>query len=645
MAVEPAFESLWPRLFVAGLLLGFAIWALRRRRIPGGRWLLAVPLILLARDVLSVFVAREWVFLLSDVAVAFAYLGWLDGYLRRPLLRVLLIAAVVPAVALRIATGGAESPLLVRLVSDILLPAGAYTLIVVAFIEIRELYVPDAGPVVRSRSDILVWLAPTYVLPMLQGYDRPVVLGLVVPLVYLAHFRVFLEYHREADASMREAIDFRDANINTLFEFMARVRNAILEHRPEESVLQYALQTLVGATRADAGAVLVLDDDGRTLRARAVEGFFPPPYEISEATKKKIGAVEKYFRGRPMDTGETVLGEVVQSRRGLFIPEPERDRRLSHIVTDEVCYMSSFIAVPILLEGRVYGVASVVRRQNQKRFSRADYDHAAVLGEYASVTLANLLNYMEVLEKEQLESELRTAADIQRNMLPGELPDHPRIDLAAYSRPARNVGGDYYDVVTPDDGLGVLVCDVAGKGVPAALIMVMIRTIFRMSQNNSVDPGPVTSWINRGVSGNVDIGRFATLTYVALEGTSNRLRYANAGHLPAILVHCDDNEPRWLPAEDIPIGIEPGTEYATREVDLSPGDTLVLYTDGLAEARSPGGEEFGEERIAELVVEHRGETAEAVLEAVRARVDEFVQEESQYDDQTLVVMKVRGGCE
>jgi sigma-B regulation protein RsbU (phosphoserine phosphatase) len=642
MAVESAFITLWPRLFVVGLLLSFTLWALRRRGIPGGRWLLCVPLVLLARDMLSVAVAREWVFLLADVLIAFAYLSWLDSYLRRPLLRVLLVVVAVPAIALRMATGGAASPLLVRLLSDILVPAGAYTLIVVTFIEIRELYVADAGPILRCRSDALALLVPTYLLPMVQGYDHPLVLSVLVPLTYIAHFRVVFEYHQEADTAMREAIDFRDTNINTLFEFMAKVRNAILEQQPEESVLQYALQTLVGATGADAGAILVLDDDGRTLRARAVEGFFPPPYEISEATKKKIGAVEKYFKGRPIDTEETVLGEVVQHRRGLFLPEPERHERLAHIVDDDVCYMSSFIAVPILLEGRLYGVASVVRRQNQQRFGQADFDHAMVLGEYASVTLANLLNYMEVLEKEQLESELRMAADIQRNMLPGELPRHPRVDLAAFSRPARNVGGDYYDVVTPGEGLGVLVCDVAGKGVPAALIMVMVRTIFRMSQEDSMDPGPVTSWINRGVSGNVDTGRFATLTYVSLDRDSNTLRYSNAGHLPSILVHRDEQEPRWLPAEEIPIGIESGTDYVTREVSLRPGDTLVLYTDGLAEARSPGGEEFGEDRIADVVVNHRHESADDILAAVRERVDEFVQDETQQDDQTIVIMKLQG---
>jgi sigma-B regulation protein RsbU (phosphoserine phosphatase) len=645
MAGDPALASLWPRLFVAGLILAFAGWTIRRRRMPGAGWLFSVPVALLVRDTASIFLPYESLYIAADCYIAFAYLGWLDAYLKRTFLRAILVAVTVPLLALRVVTGGAEAPLLVKMVSDVLLPAGAYTLLIVGFIEIRELYVPGAAPVRRARSDVLAFLAPTYLLPMLQGYTSEIVLSIILPLAYLAHIRVLFEYQREADLAMREAIDFRDTNINTLFEFMARVRHAILEHQPEESVLNYAISTLVHSTRSDAGAILLLDEDGRTLRARAVEGFFPPPYEISEATKKKIGAVEKYFRGRPIDVDETVLGDVVRTHQGVFIPDPRRDERLAPIVDDEVCFMSSFIAVPILMERGIYGVAAVVRRQNPLQFSRADYDHAIVLGEYASVTLANLLNYMEVLEKEQLESELRMAADIQKHMLPERLPEHPKLDIAAYSKAARNVGGDYYDVVNSGGDIGVLVCDVAGKGVPAALIMVMIRTIFRMSQTDTADPGLVTSWINRGVSGNVDIGRFATLTYVSYSGHDRRLLYANAGHLPGLLVHCDGHDPEWLPAQDIPIGIEAGRAYETLERSLDPGDTLVLYTDGLAEARNPHGEEFGEARIANTVIEAREESAQEILETVRTEVDFFVQDQTQHDDQTLVVMKVRGGCQ
>ncbi len=644
MGVDPVVVSLWPRLLVGGLLLAFAAWAFRRRSFSGGVWLLAIPVVLIVRDLLATVVRYESVYILSDLLIAAAYLLWLNAYLRRPLLPLILAAVGTPLVVLRIATGGADAPLLVHLLTDALLPAGAYGLLLIALLDIRELYVPDAGPVVRSRTDILVLLAPTYLLPMVQGYDHPFILAGVMPLTYIAHFRVFVAYHHEADLTMREAVHFRDQNINTLFEFMARVRHAILQHRPEDTVLQHAVQTLVGTTGADAGAILVLDEDGATLRARAVEGFYPPPYPVSEIAKKKTGAVEKYFKGRPIDIRETVLGEVVRRREGVFIPEPARDQRLARVIKDPVCYVSSFLAVPILLEGRLYGVASVVRRQNDHPFNRTDFDHAMVLGEYASVTLANLLNYIEVLEKQQLESELRMAADIQGHMLPSVLPRRAGVDLSAYSRPARNVGGDYYDIVSLDGGLGVLICDVAGKGVPAALIMVMIRTIFRLSQADTADPGEVTTRINRGVAGSVDIGRFATLTYVSVSPDARTLSYTNAGHLPGLLVSCESGQPRRLGAAEIPVGIESDTTYQTEVVTVEAGDTLVLYTDGLVEARSPSGEEFGEARIHRIVAQHRTKSAETILESVKVEVDAFVQNEAQHDDMTMVVLKLGGGC-
>jgi serine phosphatase RsbU (regulator of sigma subunit) len=207
----------------------------------------------------------------------------------------------------------------------------------------------------------------------------------------------------------------------------------------------------------------------------------------------------------------------------------------------------------------------------------------------------------QLVEKERLEHELRVARSIQESILPKELPRLDGWEMAAQWLPARAVSGDYYDAfLFPDGNLALVVADVSGKGVPAALVMATARSILRAASQGDPQPGPLLARVNDLLCPDIPPNMFVTCLYVLLEPSSGRLRFANAGHpLPFLNASGRTSE---LRATGMPLGLLPGMPYEEKESLLEPGSMLLLYSDGLVEAHNAAGEMFGTPRLRELLV-------------------------------------------
>lgn len=231
------------------------------------------------------------------------------------------------------------------------------------------------------------------------------------------------------------------------------------------------------------------------------------------------------------------------------------------------------------------------------------------------------------------------ALEIQRALLPEALPSTPRFQMAGSWRPALGVGGDCYDAFTfGPDIVGLTVADVAGKGVPAALVMSSLQAAVRAFARDAAPADAVCASVNRLLCGHMVPGRFATLCYVRLDGDANRLVYANAGHNPPLLVRANGEIVR-LSSGGTVLGVFPDASYRGDELPLACGDRLVLYTDGITEARSAEDEEFGDARLAAGLHAHRALDAPALHARLLEMVTSFTGGVFQ-DDATLIVVAV-----
>ena len=258
-------------------------------------------------------------------------------------------------------------------------------------------------------------------------------------------------------------------------------------------------------------------------------------------------------------------------------------------------------------------------------------------------TLRNLIEWREALASRDklvaLQNELDVASKMQQSILPTELPSTPDYQVAASMKPARSVGGDFFDFVKLEDGrIGIAIADVSDKGVPAALFMMSSRTLLKGAAIGGSGPGQVLHEVNNVLEEDNESAMFVTVLYAEYDPVTGELAYANGGHNAPVIFH-EDGSSTLLPLTDgVALGLMPGLEYRQETVTLSPSDTLVLYTDGVTEAMSPDNEEFGLERLREIFAAAPLSDPEAVNTAIFQAVDDFAGDTPQSDDITCLTL-------
>jgi len=241
----------------------------------------------------------------------------------------------------------------------------------------------------------------------------------------------------------------------------------------------------------------------------------------------------------------------------------------------------------------------------------------------------------------ETEQALEEARQIQQGLLPTEIPRIPGYQITGAWKPARLVGGDYFDVLDfGRDRVALCIADVAGKGMPAALLMSNLQAAIKAVAADSVPPPDLCARLNRFVCSNTADDKFITLFYALINAPSRKLVYTNAGHNSPILLQRSGSSIR-LPEGGVALGIFPEWSYEAGEIQLEPGDRLVLFTDGVTEAMSPQGEEFGEERLLALMTAHPELSAAELQEKILQAVTEFSVGDL-HDDATLIVLVVSG---
>ena len=258
-----------------------------------------------------------------------------------------------------------------------------------------------------------------------------------------------------------------------------------------------------------------------------------------------------------------------------------------------------------------------------------------------AATLFCLLLLLELRDKLALKSDLEVARQIQFGLLPFEPFERDGVAIRAAMRPANTVGGDYFDVIDLGPGrIAVVIGDVAGKGMPAALLMALLQGSLRTLITAGFRGPELISKLNDHLFANIPSNRLITLFYGELEMATGTLRYVNAGHNPPYRLAADGARER-LTASGMALGIVPSTEYELRQARLEPGDRVFLYTDGVTEAESPGDQDYGEPRLEAYLVAGQGAGDEELIEGVRADVLSFCGSVPPRDDMTMMVVARR----
>ncbi len=286
----------------------------------------------------------------------------------------------------------------------------------------------------------------------------------------------------------------------------------------------------------------------------------------------------------------------------------------------------------------IIGVIYVDRRSPTRFFTAQDLALFESFASHAALAIENARLFEEALEKRRMESDLEVAREIQQSLLPHEFPELSWASIYGFNQPARQVGGDYYDVFLTDDGdLGFAVGDVSGKGVPASLVMSTLQSSFLAESSAHDDIAKVCERVNEFLVQRTTPERYATF-FAARLMADGTLLYVNAGHNPPMLLRGD--EVHRLSGGGLPLGLFRGRTYELQESELLPGDLLLVFTDGVTEANDPAENEFGEERLLEVVRANIDADVRALTESVFAAIAEFSRGlHNPHDDITLLTVR------
>ncbi len=439
-----------------------------------------------------------------------------------------------------------------------------------------------------------------------------------------------------------------------LLEFLDNLGKASQEELNAETILDCVVKYSIKTTEAKSCAIFLIDKETKTLKAEYVEGAFPPPYLPADFIMPKVVSGAKHFdqliKGIPIPLGQGVIGEAAMTNVPILVAEGKNDPRIPKFgekSLNTALSIDTMMAVPLTHAGETLGVMAVVNKKDDTPFNHGELNIFSSIADQAAYALHNATISMAVAEKQKFDRELQVARDIQTILLPTAPPDIPGIELAGVNDTALAVGGDYYDYIQIDPmRWGLVVADVSGKGVPGAMVMAMFRSVIRSVAHECTSPAQLFRKVNRRLFFDIKEDMFVSAVYAIIDSENRTFTFSRAGHEAPLYYNAVTQKVSSLSSQGMALGIDSGEVFDSlieeKQIDLHPGDLILLYTDGVTEAHDLEGQEFGKDNLITAMKAATSENATIVLEKIQEQVSRFVGEREQYDDITLIALKYKG---
>jgi len=405
------------------------------------------------------------------------------------------------------------------------------------------------------------------------------------------------------------------------------ITNKISRSLDLQEVLNLVMDTLDSLIPYDAAGIFVVQcvdpsearegEELCTFKSEAVRG-----YDIDELQELHL------------KLGEGFIGSVALSGEPL----------ISHDVSLDPVYVNardstrSEMVAPIISNDEVIGVFDL-ESDLLNAYSEDDLEVLMLLASQVAIIIEKVMLHEQLIEKKRLEGQLEVARQVQLELLPAKDPELPKFDISAYNFPTEEVSGDYYDWVRIyDDQIGIVIADVAGKGVPAALLMAFLRASLRAATHVGYATHISMAKVNYLLWESIERNQFVTAFYGILDASNRTLSYSNAGHNPPLLID-NEGKTRFLDQGEQPLGMFRDTRYHEYYHSFRPGEILLLYTDGVTEAQDENEEEFGRDRLAEAVKANSSLTARELVAKLQKSVMDWTGGVGSNDDATFFVIK------
>lgn len=396
-------------------------------------------------------------------------------------------------------------------------------------------------------------------------------------------------------------------------------------------------------THADGVLSVVLDDFDDILNVKNLSGTFIPPYKLPENIPHKQQRVEMNMRYMQFDLKGNIFGDVLAKKEAVMINDPSRDSRIIQNGDEDFLKCGAYIFVPLYVNDSPVGVMALGKNPDNGEFTEAEFDTAKRLGEFVASAIKSTSIHNEIVERFSLAKEGEIATNIQKSLIPSKLPAIPGISIGTYFNAAENICGDWYDVmVSRKDRISFVMADVTGKSLNSMNVMLQLRAMLRLIINTTQSAGTILSWANRGIAseGNT-VDHFASVALLIYDSVNNKIQYSTGGTNPIFVYNSINGEFKEISGTQEPVGVEKGTEYADKEIQVKSGDILITCTDGLLEALNGDGKQYSKANLEKVIKQNHSLDGKAIAGKIKDDVKKFCGTAAQHDDQSLLVIKLK----
>lgn len=449
--------------------------------------------------------------------------------------------------------------------------------------------------------------------------------------------------------AVRKAAESLQGEESRMFDFLHELGCAIQGDASLQKLYRMIVDGIDRVVTARGGALYLIGEDGACLVPQYVSEQCPPlvgvPMEILKRAERDPRALESHLRLANVPLDEGILGHCLSVGEAIHVSDVKSDPAFRDAFVRFVGDVEALVA-PLRHAGKDLGVLAVARLRDGEGFTANDFAVFRSVAEQSAFAIGNARIHREAQEKRAIESELRTAREVQRVLLPTAGPVVAGYRICGSNLPARIISGDYYDFIDlGGSSHGVAIADVSGKGVPAGLLMAMCRSVLRSVAPGETSPSRALAGVNRQIFEDIREDMFISMIYIIIDGMDGRMTLSRAGHDAAFCFRKNTGAVESIKPPGLALGVDGGEvfERITRdlEISLSPGDCLLLFTDGVKEAVDAKEEEFGMDRVAEVFRLSAPLGAQAAIDAVYREVKAFTGDSPQMDDITLVAIEKR----
>ncbi|MGB2907108.1 MAG: SpoIIE family protein phosphatase [Candidatus Aminicenantaceae bacterium] len=405
---------------------------------------------------------------------------------------------------------------------------------------------------------------------------------------------------------------------------IGEVTKALILHKPLDELVEHIMDLICERIPMDRGILMLRDD------------------ATAQLDPKVVRINNKQLMNQKIQVSQSIINTAVDRHSSILISDVQSDTRFKAQDSILKLNIQSAMCVPLWNNKEIIGIIYSDRISTPEQFSNNDLRLLTLLGNVAAVKIENAVLFQQALEQEKSKKELSLAEDIQKGLLPQKNPEVEGFEIVGINIPCLQIGGDYYDFLEIDEErMGIVIADVSGKGVGASLLMASLRAALQTEVHTGYNLDEMAGRLNNLVHRSTAPNLFISFFYCELNTKTGDLRYLNSGHNPPLIL---DKKKKITHLEScgLCLGMFPAQDYVSSIIKLNPGDTALLYTDGLTESRNKENQELTDEGLGKLLKKHQKLPAEKLMQTIFEELEVFTDGAEPMDDMTLVIIKRNG---